>query len=419
MINLVVIGAGLIGPRHCQHIFNRSDCKLWAVIDRSANGPLVAEKFNCLLFVNIDEMIQYCGDNNVPFPHGAIVATPNHSHIPIGLQLAQHNIHLLIEKPLSDSIYDCKTIIDYCHQKHLKLLIGHHRRFNPVIVRTKQKLARIGTPIAVQGSWCIKKNYDYYLSKAWRVTAATGGGNLLINLIHDLDLLICLLGPIEKVYAEPLMKQRLFEVDEGAVLTLSFASGCKGTFICSDNVISPFNFESGTGENPTVPKFNDLQGFYRIFGSKGTLSVPDLTVYHQNDSKQSNGQMEIENENENDSLHGSWLDPITAEIDSADSISTSMDIASPPPVSNSFYLPTPNPSPHESGFIKPPKQPFDYQLDHFINLLTNRETVSQCSGEDALNALLVMQTVMKSMESGIPEYVPPIDSVPSNIQQYV
>lgn len=409
MLNLIVVGAGLIGPRHCQHIFNRSDCNLLAIIDHSANGPIVSEKFGCLLFVSIDELFQYLTLNNLPYPQGAVLATPNHTHASLGLQLAIKGIHLLIEKPLSDNLTDCKTIIDYCHSQHLKLLVGHHRRFNPVIIATKQKLSQIGHPIAVQGSWCLKKNFDYYLSKPWRVSTATGGGNLLINLIHDVDLLLYLLGPIVKVYAEPLVKQREFEVDEGAVLIFSFASGCKGTFVCSDNVISPFNFESGTGENPTIPKFNDLQGFYRIFGSRGTLSVPDLTVYHQN-------SLNSENSVGNDSSHGSWLNPISADIHTVDTTIGNSSFFSP---DTSTYLPTPNPSPNDSGFIKPPKQPFDFQLDHFLDLIRNKEVMSKCSGEDALNALLVMQTVMMSINSGKPEYVPDINTVHSNIHQYI
>lgn len=393
-INLIVLGAGLIGPRHCSHVTNRSDCNLMAIIDHSKNGPEVASRFNTKLFKSLDDFFDYVELNNLAYPDGAIVATPNITHVDLGLKLASKNIHLLIEKPLHSDPKECKKLINYCHKHNTKLLIGHHRRFNPYILKTKQNLAKIGTPVAIQGTWCLKKNYDYYLEKNWRISNDLGGGTLLINLIHDLDLLLYLMGPITKIYAELLPSQRGFEVDEGAVLTLSFKNGCKGTFICGDNIISPFNFESGTGENPNVPFFENLSGFYRIFGSKGTLSVPDLTLYHQNSMY--NDKMDIDYGN--DSKLGSWLEP----IESTDLSKLKYDFDD----HTDLGLRTPSPSPNNSEFIKPPPKPFDLQLNHFINLIKGIETTSNCSGEDALNALLCIETVLKSVKSGLPELVP-------------
>ncbi|EGV64570.1 putative oxidoreductase [Yamadazyma tenuis ATCC 10573] len=360
VVQIIVVGAGLIGPRHCQHVYNRPDCKLAALIDHSANGPQCAAQLDTALFRSVDQYLEYLESHGLPYPDGAIIATPNHTHVDLGMKLAAHGIHLLIEKPLHSDPVECKKLIEYCYAQNVKLLIGHHRRFNPYILKTKKNLDKIGRPIAIQGTWCLKKNHDYYLEKKWRVDRSAGGGTLLINLVHDLDLLLYLMGPVSKIYAELLVPQREFEVDEGAILTLSFKNGCKGTFICSDNIISPFNFETGTGENPNVPHMADLSGFYRIFGSRGTLSVPDLNLYHQN---------------------------------------------------SEIGLRTPTPSPPNSGeFMKPPPKPFDLQLNHFINLITGAEVRSSCSGEDALNALLCIETVLKSIDSGKPEYVPDLES---------
>lgn len=391
---LIVVGAGLIGPRHCQHIYNRQDAKLVALIDHSAKGPACAAQFETALFPSVEAYLDHLQVNNLPYPDGALIATPNHTHVELGMKLASKGIHLLIEKPLDSDANQCKKLIDFCHHMGVKLLIGHHRRFNPYILKTKKAIGNIGRPIAIQGTWCMKKNHEYYLEKPWRISRENGGGTILINLVHDLDLLLYLLGPITKIYAELLPKQREFDVDEGAVLTLSFKNGCRGTFICSDNVISPFNFESGTGENPTVPQFFDLQGFYRIFGSRGTLSVPDLNLYHQNslDSLAS----------ENDTYHGSWLQPVQVS-----NLSDTMIDNEPKSLMEDTSMITPSPSPTNfCDFVKPPPKPFDLQLDHFVNLITGVETVSNCSGEDALNALLCIETVMKSIESGMPEYVP-------------
>lgn len=400
VLRFVIIGAGLIGPRHAEHILKRTDCSLFAVVDRSANGPGVANKNNALHFNTLDEMLEFCDTYRVPLPDAAIIATPNHTHAVLGMQLAARGIHLLVEKPMASTAADCLALMEYCSEKNVHLLIGHHRRFNPYIVATKAHMARVGTPVAIQGVWALKKPGEYFAEKAWRRSTTLGGGALMINLIHDLDLLQYLIGPIVKVYAEPLPRQRPEEaandhVDEGAVLTLRFANGCCGTFICSDNVTSPFSFEAGTGENPMVPQ-HDVAGFYRIFGSLGTLSVPDLTLYHQNLLGE-NGQ--------------TWREPVEVERlpMQHEEIDAAMDsMLTPPP---SYEMKGTMASFGSKG-AKP--QPFDLQLEHFVNLITEEETEVKCTGLDAVRALLCIEAVMKSMKSGIPEMVECVSNIQPN-----
>lgn len=411
VISFIVIGAGLIGPRHAAHIKQRGDCSLFAIIDHSMKGPSVASDLDALLFKNLDEMFDYCDSMDVAYPHAAIIATPNHTHVTMGLKLASKGIHLLVEKPLAPSPAECQTLINYCKMKNVKLLVGHHRRFNPFIMATKDNLHKIGTPIAMQGTWTLKKPDDYFLEKPWRSSVEKGGGTLLINLVHDLDLLQYLLGPIEKVYAELLNKQRTGFgtdsanlVDEGAALTIRFANGCCGTFICSDNVTSPFSFEAGTGENPTIPYNNSVAGFYRIFGSDGTLSVPDLKLYHQFNLPPAKR---------------SWLYPVAEdqikmaheeiEVKFKNDYNEDNMMLPTPPSSLDSHQETPI---HQNfKEIDPVPKPFDLQLNHFVNLINETESVSKCTGEDALRALLCIDAVIKSIETGLPQLVEPIESI--------
>lgn len=400
IINLIVIGAGLIGPRHASHIYQRSDCRIFAIVDHSLNGPNIASKFSTNLFKNLDEMYHYIEENNLNYPDGAIIATPNHTHVDFAVKLAEKGINLLIEKPLSSNALECKYLINYLKDltdqgRGVKTLIGHHRRFNPYIVYTKQQLTKIGTPIAIQGSWCLKKPDHYYLEKPWRTDVTKGGGTLLINLVHDLDLLLYLIGPIERIYAELLPKQREYDVDEGAVLTISFKNGCKGTFICGDNLVSPFNFENGTGENPNVPFFN-TEGFYRIFGSQGTLSVPDMKFYYQSQPGWEN-PIDVDHtilKNEETNNLGTYT-PATS-FTNMSSFNTNMDMM----MNDEFE--------NQDNFFD--IKPFDLQLSHFIDLIRGQDKVN-CTAEDALMALLCIETVMKSVETGKPEYVPEIQDL--------
>lgn len=373
-LNIVVIGAGLIGPRHAKHVNRNPNTDLFAIIDPLPAAKDVAEQLQTLYFPSIDAMVQYARSEGVPLPDGAIVCTPNHTHVKISAELAVHGIHLLVEKPLSADVTESKALKMFAEQQNVKILVGHHRRFNPFIVEAKRNLHKVGDIIAIQGTWTLRKPENYYTIAPWRTDSKTGGGVLLINLIHDIDLLQYLFGPIEKVYAELLKKQRTEfpNVDEGACLTLKFRSGIAGTFICSDNVVSPFNFEAGTGENPTIPFHEGLEGFYRVFGSKGTLSIPDLTLHHQPGAK-------TDEEN-------SWLHPIVKEA----------------LVENR----------NETLYNQ---LPFDLQLDHFVEVIRGKK-LPFCDADEGMSALLCIEAVMKSIETDIPQFVVSVDDIEPNYE---
>lgn len=394
-IHIAIIGAGLIGPRHASHVSKDMDCKVFAIVDRSSKGPKVAQSFDLLHFNTVDEMINYCETGNVDYPDAAIVATPNDSHFEIGYKLASRGIHLLIEKPMCSTTDDCMALTKICDQHNVKLLIGHHRRFNPYVVAMKSLLHRVGTPIAVQGTWALKKHDAYFAEKAWRRSVHNGGGALLINLVHDIDILQFLLGPIELVYAEPLMRQRHPEgptdhVDEGAVLSMRFVSGCCGTFVCADNVVSPFNFEAATGENPLIPHNEAVAGTYRIFGDRGTLSFPDLTLFNQDFLAPENR---------------SWWQPIQSIFHTVREFFTN---------SRKHYagnmLTPPGSMDNESNVLTLMGQkhmslpePFESQLKHFVNLVRGYESEPRCSGSDAIQTLLCLEAVVRSIETGLPQ----------------
>lgn len=361
-LRIVVVGAGLIGPRHAEHVRNNPSCELFAIVDPSPNALSVAQLLHTKHFSSISDMIEFCTISHMDIPDGAIVCTPNHTHISVARELASHGIHLLVEKPLSSNPRDAAALKEYTERANVKLLVGHHRRFNPYIVAAKKNLVRVGEIIAVQGTWALKKPETYFQEGPWRTDCETGGGALLINLVHDLDLLQYLFGPIERVYAELLKKQRKHypNVDEGAALTLRFRNGITGTFICSDNVTSPFNFESGTGENPTVPLHHDLQGFYRIFGSSGTLSVPDLTLFHQNLEKEE-----------------SWLKNVIQTNLGQDAVN---------------------------------QLPFDLQLEHFVDVIRG-QCEPYCTADDGISAVLCIDSVLRSIETGTPQIVEDVSNI--------
>ncbi|GMG05649.1 unnamed protein product [Aspergillus oryzae] len=350
VLRVVVVGAGLIGPRHAKSVISNPDTELVALIDPLPNAARVAQELQTSYYPTVEAMLQA-----IPKPDAAIVCTPNHTHVPVSRQLLASGIHVLVEKPVSDSIENGLTLLQFGQRSenaHLKLLVGHHRRFNPYVLKTKQILdaGSLGQVIAINGLWTLFKPEEYFAPPGdWR-RARSSGGVVPINLVHDIDIMHHLFGPIVRVHAEKTLSQRPnppHETEEGAALTLRFASGVVGTFLVCDATPSPHNFEAGTGENPLIPKCSSGADFYRIFGSDASLSVPDMTRWSYDGRPDK-----------------SWNQPLTVE-----------------------------------KFDVEEATPFDLQLAHFVDVIQGKAEPS-CSGEEGLRALLVCQAVRKALETG-------------------
>ncbi|KAK5048578.1 hypothetical protein LTR84_005669 [Exophiala bonariae] len=342
-IKIAVIGVGLIGPRHAETVAASPNASLAAIVDLMPTGKALATKLNVPYYQTVSDLLE-----SADKPDGAIICTPNHTHVAVGLELARAGVNILVEKPISIDIESGQELVRTAHEAGVRLLVGHHRRFNSYMLAAKKTLVsgELGDLIAINGIWSTYKPLDYFDPPTeWR--RAKTGGVILINMIHEIDLMHYLFGRITRVYAEPIPSRRGFDADEGAAITLRFESGAVGSFLLSDNTPSPHNFEAGTGENPLIPKVGE--DFYRIFGSNASFSIPDMTVWsYGSDATKS------------------WHSPMSKEQIKVDAIT-----------------------------------PFVSQLEHFVAVIQGIEEPS-CSGADGLSALIVCEALKKSLETGAP-----------------
>lgn len=281
---VVVGGNGLIGKRHCQHVVDNQDTTLIALVDPNPAAKAIAASFNVPVFPSIDLLLDSTS-GPVTKPKAAIVCTPNSTHVPLSTALLRAGIHTLCEKPISTDLSSARRLIEEAAKTdEARLLIGHHRRFNPYVVAMKDILESglLGDITAVMGCWTTYKPDSYFEGNcSWRLNRNQGGGVILINFVHEIDLLQYFFGAIVKVHAEKATHRRSQAedaVEEGAAITLRFESGVVGTFIISDAVASSQNFEAATGENPMIPQSECMNDVYRVFGTKGTLGFPSMRV---------------------------------------------------------------------------------------------------------------------------------------------
>lgn len=347
-VKIAVIGVGLIGPRHCRTVVASTDAELVAIVDPLPQGERLAKELGTVHYKSIQDLLA-----SSDRPDGAILCTPNHTHVALARELLDADVHVLVEKPVATNVESGQMLLRSSQGTNSQILVGHHRRFNPYVVVVKEALKSnsLGEIIAVNGLWTLFKPASYYEAPTeWR--RGTEGGVVLINLIHEVDLLQYLIGPIVRVHAEKVIATRNHEAEEGAALTFRFKSGVVGTFLIADNVPSPYNFESGTGENPFIPKTG--ASFYTIFGTNASLGVPDMTRWSYR------------------GVDKTWHEPLVKD-----------------------------------NLNVPEGVPFEIQLAHFINVCRGKE-VPSCSVADALSALIVCDAVKKAISSGETVEIEPV-----------
>ncbi|WP_332689070.1 Gfo/Idh/MocA family protein [Bosea sp. (in: a-proteobacteria)] len=271
-VRLAVVGAGLIGNRHAQHIAAEPSVELAAIVDPSQTAASLASTLGTNWFPSFAEMLASVR------PDGVVIATPNSLHLANGLEAAAAGVPAIVEKPLADSVAAAQELVAAFEKAGLPLLAGHHRRYNPMIRKAKEIVdgGRLGRLLTLHGSFWLMKPDDYF-DVAWR--REKGAGPVLMNLSHDIDLFRYLCGEIVSVQAQESNIVRGNAVEETAVIILRFANGALGTVNVSDSVVAPWSWEMTTGENPVYPQQQD-QSCYQLGGTHGALTVPQLELWY-------------------------------------------------------------------------------------------------------------------------------------------
>lgn len=352
-VTIAVIGAGEIGPRHAEAIKQDPDSKLACLIDPSPLGIRVAMQLGTAYYPTVQALL-----NSSKKPDAAIVCTPNDLHVAISKQLLSAGVHVLCEKPLATDSASGRELVEHAAALKMHLLTAHHRRFNPYVVAAKRIVDResqsLGHITAVSGLWTAYKPKAYFESPLEWHRGAESGGPAMINFIHDVDVLHYILGSrVKRVAAFEATKRRGYEAEEGGAIILHFENGVVCTFVVADAVVGGHSLEMATGENPAIPRTG--KDCFRIFGTEGTLSIPELRRSFYGEGVEKAWGSEISEVTEK-------LEDLLSEEERA-------------------------------------KVPFELQVAHFVRVIRGEEEPT-CSGEEGLAAVKVVEAVKKAMSSG-------------------
>ena len=190
------------------------------------------------------------------------IATPVCDHARQTTLAAEHGKHVMVEKPMAISTDECDRMIAAANKHDVVLGVAYYRRFYPVVERIRSLLAdgRIGTPLNVSAVTANPCGADTRIDPGWRVERSKSGGGPLMDIgSHRVHLFRYLFGEIIDVKGIGTNVQTLFDVEDTAVLVMSFASRMTGTLQC--------HFASRSDPDEFV-----------VHGSAGRLVVPRLNL---------------------------------------------------------------------------------------------------------------------------------------------
>ena len=161
-----------------------------------------------------------------------ILGSPSGLHATQGIAAAKRGLHVLTEKPIDTTTRGADMLIEAAKQAKVKLAVIFQDRLKPDIQKLKQWIDAgvLGKPLLVDARVKWYRPPEYYAASKWRGTLALDGGGALINQgIHTVDLLVWLLGDVARVHARTATLLHKIEAEDTAIAALEFVSGALGT----------------------------------------------------------------------------------------------------------------------------------------------------------------------------------------------
>lgn len=229
-IGFGIVGWGSIAPFHAKAIAEIPNAKLVAVqTSKAENAATVREQFGSQIEI-VPDVSSLVSRTDV---HVVNICTPSGAHLEPALAAAAAGKHVVVEKPLEITLERCDRIIDACKRHGVRLCTIFPSRFSDANMELAAavrsgRFGRIALADAQVKWW---RTQAYYDSGGWRGTWALDGGGALMNqAIHHVDLLQSLVGPVVEVAAfTALRAHERIEVEDSAVAVLRFESGAIGS----------------------------------------------------------------------------------------------------------------------------------------------------------------------------------------------
>jgi UDP-N-acetyl-2-amino-2-deoxyglucuronate dehydrogenase len=274
-LRLAVVGCGVIGRLHAEVAAHSPDLEVAALVDPHAPS---AERVSALLTGLGRPAPAVFGDLAAALAAGGIdvvvVCTLSGTHAALALEALEAGVHVVVEKPLDVAVEPARRLREAAAARpdQVVAVISQHRHDSASLaVRRAIDAGRFGRPTSAVANVDWFRTQEYYDSAEWRGTWALDGGGALMNQgVHTLDLLLWFMGePVEVVARTARLGHERIEVEDVAVAILSFASGALATL------------------HATTTAYPDLGVRLQIHGTAGSavIAADELAFFHARDAE--------------------------------------------------------------------------------------------------------------------------------------
>lgn len=253
-----IVGCGMIAKIHAAAISQMPNGIITSVYDPiPAGAEAFAAQNGCKAAPSLEALLL---DPEVDIVN---ICTPSGTHAQIAAAAARHKKHVVVEKPLAITAESAEEVVQAQKENGVQICVISQLRFSSGVQALRQAMAQgaFGTPVLNSLSMRYYRNEDYYRRGGWRGKWNTDGGGALMNQgIHGLDLLCCLCGPVHSVHAQYRTILHNIEVEDTLCALMEFESGALGTLEVS-TAVSPGQarrIEIGGTEGSAVLQENEL-----------------------------------------------------------------------------------------------------------------------------------------------------------------
>ena len=257
-MNFAILGCGAISRIHALAINDIDNANLYGVFDYDfSKASKMAKEYECKVFSSLEEML---GDDNVDIVN---ICLPSGLHAEAINKIANAKKHIIVEKPIAITREQLRLVEESIHRNEVKIESISQLRFTNAIKEVKQAIeeGRLGKLLTIDSNMKFYRNDEYYKNGGWRGTYQMDGGGALMNQgIHGIDLMIYLMGDFDNVSATCKTIGHNIETEDIAYLYIEFKNGALGSAICS------------TISKPGYPRRIE------ITGTKGTVIIEEDSI---------------------------------------------------------------------------------------------------------------------------------------------
>ncbi len=259
MPRVAVIGCGVVSVVHFEAIAAIDGAELVGVADLDpATAEAAEERYGVPSATDLESLIAEVS------PDVVHVCTPHDAHVPVSLAALQAGIAVLQEKPVACTVAEADRLVDAAENGRTKIGICFQNRYNATsqALRSILDSGELGSVIGASATLMWNRPPAYYTARPWRGRFATSGGGVLINqAIHMLDLLLWLLGDAVTVNGSATRRllDGVVEVEDTADMVLQHSSGARSVFFATvaNTVDAPVTLDIAT-ERATLSLRGDL-----------------------------------------------------------------------------------------------------------------------------------------------------------------